>query len=227
MDFGSIILPWTTHVRSGRDLVRRAFEVANRIGDLTYATYACDMMITNLLAAGDPLVEVQREAERGLAFTQKASFGLIADVIATQLGLVRTLGGLTATFGSFDDEQFSEARIERRSTGNPNLALLEWWYWVRKLQARFLAGDYTAALEALTRAQPCSGRRRLPMPVRALGRWIVGFSRQGSGYGDAYDADGRSVTLGFAPGSATSDWLDSAVAMNAPAAAWPKSTLTV
>ena len=37
----------------------------------TCATYSCGSLITNLLAAGDPLVEVQREAEEGLAFAQK------------------------------------------------------------------------------------------------------------------------------------------------------------
>ena len=41
------------------------------------------------------------------------------------------------------------------------------------------------------------------------------------------EMDGRSITLGSAPGSATSDWLDSALAMKAPAAAWPNRTLTV
>ena len=38
---------------------------------------SCDNLITNLLAAGDPLREVQREAEHGLAFAQKARFGLV------------------------------------------------------------------------------------------------------------------------------------------------------
>ena len=36
---------------------------------------------------------------------------------------------------------------------NPALALAECWYWVRKLQARYLAGDYTAAMEASANAQ--------------------------------------------------------------------------
>ena len=80
--------------------MRRAFEAANQIGDLTFAAYSCNSLITNLLAAGDPLVDVQREAEHGLAFAQKARFGLVIDVIATQLGLIRTLRGLTPTFGS-------------------------------------------------------------------------------------------------------------------------------
>ena len=102
------VLPWTRHVRAGRDLVRRAFDAANKIGDLTYAAYCGDQLNTNLLAAGDPLDEAEREAERGLAFAQKARFGFVIDFIATQLALIRTLRGLTPTFGSFDDEQFDE-----------------------------------------------------------------------------------------------------------------------
>jgi PAS domain S-box-containing protein len=43
--------------------------------------------------------------------------------------------------------------MERRFSSNSDLALPECWYWIRKLQARFFAGDYTAALEASSRAQ--------------------------------------------------------------------------
>ncbi|HZE69513.1 MAG TPA: ATP-binding protein, partial [Pyrinomonadaceae bacterium] len=145
--------PWTRHVRAGRDLVRRAFEAANKIGDLTFAAYCCTHLNTNLLAAGDPLDEVQGEAERGLAFAQKMRFGFAIDSIAAQLGLIRTLRGSTPNFGCFDDEQFDELRMERRFSSNPELALPEGWYWIRKLQARFFAGDYAAALEASSRAQ--------------------------------------------------------------------------
>ena len=41
MDFGDFVMPWTRHVRTGRDLVRRAFETANKVGDLTFAAYCC------------------------------------------------------------------------------------------------------------------------------------------------------------------------------------------
>src|ERR1700676_1138960 len=154
LDFGNVVLPWTKHVRAGRDLVRRAFEAANNVGDLTYASYCGNELNTNLLAAGDPLAEVEREAEHGLAFAQNARFGFVVDCIATQLGLIRTLRGLTPTFGSFDDEQFDEHRIEHRFSENPDLAFVESWYWIRKLQARFFAGDYASAVEASSRAQP-------------------------------------------------------------------------
>jgi PAS domain S-box-containing protein len=151
--FGGLIIPWTRHVKSGRDLLRRAFEAANRIGDLTYAAYSCDQLNTNMLAAGDSLVEAQHEFENGLAFARKVQFGLVIDLISAELGLVRTLRGLTPTFGSFDDEQFDEREIERRFAANPDLALAECWYSIRKLQARFFAGDYAAAVEAAAAAQ--------------------------------------------------------------------------
>ncbi|HJX20962.1 MAG TPA: GAF domain-containing protein, partial [Steroidobacteraceae bacterium] len=80
-------------------------------------------------------------------------FGLVIDCNTAQLGLIRSLRGLTPIFGSFDDEQFDEARIERRFSENPDLAFVEFWYWVRKLQARFFAGDYASAIEASSRAQ--------------------------------------------------------------------------
>src|SRR5215813_5383194 len=151
--FGMLVMPWTRHVRAGRELVRRAFEAANKTGDLTYAAYSFNYLNTNMVAAGDPLVEVQREAEHGLEFGQKARFGFAVDLISAQLGLVRTLRGLTPKFGSFDDAQFEELQLERRFASNPNLALAESWYRIRKLQARFFAGDYAAALEASSSAQ--------------------------------------------------------------------------
>jgi PAS domain S-box-containing protein len=110
-------------------------------------------MITNLLAAGDPLIDVQREAERARAFAEKMGFGLVIDIATTQLGLVRTLRGLTPKFGSFDDEHFEEVQVQRRFSSNPDLARAECWYWIRKAQARFFAGEHAAAVDASSKAQ--------------------------------------------------------------------------
>ena len=154
MSFGNLVMPWTKHVPTGRDLVRRAFDAANKAGDLTFAAYSRNNLNTNLLAAGDSLAEAQREAEHGLDFAQNARFGLVIDIITAQLGLIRTLRGLTPTFGCFDDEQFDEHRFESHLASQPDLALPECWYWIRKLQARVLAGDYRSAIEASLKAQP-------------------------------------------------------------------------
>ena len=140
MVFGSHVMPWAKHVRAGRDLIHRTFEVANKIGDLCFAAYSCGNLNTNLLAAGDPLVEVQREAEHGLEFAQKARFGFVIDAITAQLALVRTLRGSTPKFGCFDDGQFEELRFERHLASDPALAQPECLYWIRKLQAGSLPG---------------------------------------------------------------------------------------
>src|SRR6201987_3091645 len=153
VSFGNLVMPWTKHVKTSRNLLRREFEAANKIGDLTFAAYSRLDLNTNLLAAGDPLVEVQSETEHGLEFANKMRFGLDTDRITAQLGLIRTLRGLTQKFGSFDDGQFDEVRFEGHLSGNPALAPPECWYWSRKLQARFFAGDYAAAVDASLRAQ--------------------------------------------------------------------------
>jgi PAS domain S-box-containing protein len=149
--FALYVVPWTKHVRAGRDLLRRAFEAANRIGGLTST---CSSLNSTLLFAGEKLPEVQGEAERGLAFAEKARFGLVIDIIATQLALIRTLRGLTLKFGCFDDGQFDELHIESHFSSNPTSVMAACWYWVRKLQARYLAGNYATAMDAASKAQP-------------------------------------------------------------------------
>ena len=151
--FGFVV-PWTQHVRKGREFLFRGFDFASRIGEVSYAGYACGQLNTNYLMAGDPLIEAQEQAEHGLAFARKVGFGTIEAWILGQLGLIRTLRGLTSRLGSFDDAVFRESDLERDLAGNPALSLSECWYYIRKLQARFLAGEYVDGLQAASRAEP-------------------------------------------------------------------------
>jgi PAS domain S-box-containing protein len=153
MSFGNIVLPWAKHARGGRELIRRAFDAAFRVGDLTFAAYSCSQLITNFLTVGDPLAEVQPEAESGLAFARRARFGIVVNFITAQLALIRMLRGLTPIFGRLDYEEFDEAKFEDQLASNPVLVICEFWYCVRKLQARFFAGDYVSAIDAASRAQ--------------------------------------------------------------------------
>jgi PAS domain S-box-containing protein len=152
-NFGAHILPWRRHFKHCRDLLRRGFETADRVGDLTVATFNLGGLSAILFAAGEPLSDVQRAVENGLEFARKAQFGFFTDIISALLGVVRTLRGLTRKFGSLDDEQFDEARIEARFDSNPDLAYAECLYNFRKLQARFYAGDYASAIDAASRVQ--------------------------------------------------------------------------
>jgi PAS domain S-box-containing protein len=153
MSFANMIIPWARHALEGRELARRAFDAAYRMGDLTFAAYSCTKLITNFLTVGDPLAEIQPEAEKGLAFAQRVRFGLVVDLLLPQVGIIRTLRGLTPKFGSFDDEQFDELQFERHLASNSTFALPEFWYCSRKVQARFFAGDYATAVDTSLRAQ--------------------------------------------------------------------------
>jgi predicted ATPase/two-component sensor histidine kinase len=150
--FAIRVNPWTKHVRTSQALTRRAFDIAQETGDLTFAAYCCACLITIMLASGNPLDEVQGEAERSLEFARKAKFGLVVDFLTGQLRLIRSLRGLTPDFPSFDDAEFDEGQFEQHLEANPDLAMATCWYWVRKLQTRFLANEHAAALSAAAKA---------------------------------------------------------------------------
>jgi PAS domain S-box-containing protein len=154
LNFAAFIVRWAKHGRASRDLLRRAFETANRSGDPLRGSTICHNLNGDLLFTGDPLPEAQAEAEHGLAFATKAQFGLVTNTITTQLMFIRTLRGLTLTFGCFDDDQFDEREFKRHLTKNTGLALPECCYWIRKMQARYMCGDYTMAVDAASKAQP-------------------------------------------------------------------------
>src|SRR5262249_18724699 len=61
--------------------------------------------------------------------------------------------GRTTKFGCLDDGGFTERSFEQRITHQPSRSHLECFYWIRKLQARFFAGDYTSAFEAAEKAE--------------------------------------------------------------------------
>ena len=139
--FGNLAKPSARHALTGRPLASHAFDIAQQAGDLTYAAISRNNLLTQLLASGAPLAEVQREAEAGLDFARRARFALVVGLITAQLQLIRTLRGLTPVFGCFNDDGFDEQQFERRLEGEPSLGIAAWMYWIRKLQARILAGD--------------------------------------------------------------------------------------
>lgn len=142
----AVNVPWTRPFREAIDPARRGFEMAKEHGDPAFAAHACRALNSILFAVGHPLDQVESEAEHGLAFTRP--FGFFLDRISPLLALVRTLRGKTAKFGSLDDGPFQERVFEARTTGQSNRAFVEFYYWIRKLQARFFAGDYLSAVDA-------------------------------------------------------------------------------
>nr|WP_035547966.1 ATP-binding sensor histidine kinase [Burkholderia sp. 9120] len=143
---------WLQPARTCRDQFRHILDALSRTGDLTYGVFARNHLTSTLLFIGESLADVQREAESGLAYARKVRFGLVIHCIEVQLALIRTLRGLTPVFGCLEVGQCNEAHSEHLLS-KPSLSTAACWYWVRKLQARYLAGKYEAATAAASKAQ--------------------------------------------------------------------------
>jgi PAS domain S-box-containing protein len=151
----ALVAGWTQPISSAIDFYRSAFRTAIETGDLTVACFSLIQTVSFLLMRNDPLDAVWRESEIALDFARKARFLDIADAIVNQQRLIATLQGRTATFGSFSDAQFDEAAFEAQLTADRVTARVS--YWMMKLHARFVTGDYVAALAAAQQAKPLLG----------------------------------------------------------------------
>jgi PAS domain S-box-containing protein len=143
---------WTQPIASALDFHRSAFRTATETGDLTTACYSMYQSVTCLLERDDALDGVWRESERALDFLRKARFRDTADLVVSQQRFIATMQGRTTTFSTFSDTQFDEAAFEAQLTDD-RMSSLICGYWIIKLQARFLSGDYAEALAAADRAK--------------------------------------------------------------------------
>ena len=143
---------WTQPIARAIEFHRAAFRAATETGDPTYACYSQCQSIHALLLRNDPLDAVWRESEQSLDFARNARFRDMADAIISQQRLVATMQGRTATLSTFSDAQFDEAMFEAQLTEDriPTMVVL---YWILKLRARFLSGDYGEAFVAADKAK--------------------------------------------------------------------------
>jgi PAS domain S-box-containing protein len=144
---------WTQPIAPAIDLFRKSFRIAIETGDLYYACTSLYEPIVYLLLQNDPLDVVWRETEAALDFTRRAKYPDIANIILIQQRFIATMQGNTENFSTFSDAQFDEAAFEARLTAG-RMPILIGWYWILKLKARFLSGDFADALAAAAKAKP-------------------------------------------------------------------------
>ncbi len=154
MIFGAMINPWTQPHKTSLQPLREAFQAALELGDLLYACSCCHFIVTCRLAAGDSLEAIERELEERLDFVRKSHFLLIENIMIGQQRLVRNLRGLTRDLSTFDEAGFEQAAFEGALIRSEAVMPLQaCWYFIRKLTARYLSGDFEQALEAAEAAE--------------------------------------------------------------------------
>jgi PAS domain S-box-containing protein len=145
---------WTQPIATSIDFNRAALRTAMETGDLISACLSFNRSVTLLILRNDPLDAVWRESEKCLDFIRKAGFRDMADAIVIEQGFIATMQGRTATFSTFNDAQFNEATFEAQLTADRTTMMICCFYWILKLKARFLSGDFAEAVEAADEAKP-------------------------------------------------------------------------
>jgi PAS domain S-box-containing protein len=147
-----MVVLWTQPIETALDYIRAAFRAGVEAGDLAIACFSSNHAITDLLTRGDPLDEVWRESERGLDFVRKARFRDVVDIIVSQQRFIENMRGRTAGFSTFSDAHFDQTAFEAQLTED-RMATMVCWYWILKIQARFMSSDYEAAIAAAWKAK--------------------------------------------------------------------------
>ncbi len=168
LPMGTTVAPRTLGPHAGHVWIDSAFEAAKRSGDLVYAVYTRAFAVSSLLMAGAPLQDVQRVAEAGVSYARGSRFPMAGEWIGVQLALVRGLRGDGVALGSLSSADVDEDRYERGLSDPPG----RFYFWVRKLQARYFAGDFEGARHAARRAQELSWTSA--MFVEEVELWFYG-----------------------------------------------------
>ncbi len=149
--FGDVIRVYVQPVHTNRDYLTIAFQSAIEAGDLPWACYSRNHLITNMLSCGDPLDQVWDESERCLDFVRRAGDPNIIDILISQQQFILNLRGQTKTPFSFDTSTFDQDQFETKIQSS-QMPLMVCWYYILKLQARFIMGDLDQAVQAAERA---------------------------------------------------------------------------
>ncbi len=149
----AVVAAWVQPIAVAIDFARESIRAAVETGDTLFACYAMFHHNAFLLTRNDPLDAVWRESETSLDFARRAKYADVADIIVSQQRFIATMQGRSATFSTFSDAQFDEAAFEAQIIGGGSRLTIP-WYWIVKLKARFLSGNYAEALAAADNAKP-------------------------------------------------------------------------
>lgn len=150
--YGALVAHWTQPLPECRRIFERSLQCALEVGDLSFASYARIHIPQKMLAAGDPLAAVEREAMEALPFAQCIRSGLIPPLLAGVIHVTSLLRG-----AGVPDIAAAVARdlksLETHFDASPQLAIAACWYWIMKLTACVHLGDSDGAVQAAEKAR--------------------------------------------------------------------------
>jgi predicted ATPase/signal transduction histidine kinase len=141
------VSPWTRSLPYALERVREAIDAAHAAGDVGWMCYARNHLVSDLIAMGEEIPTIRREAEEAIAVTRRFGYTDIEHILAAQLRLVADLadgqGGNPSSTGLTQD-----APVVSPTTA----------FWVAFYEGTSLYynGAYVAAVEKLVAADELS-----------------------------------------------------------------------
>ncbi len=140
--YGVLVHHWKAPLRDGLPLLKEGFRAGVDSGELAFAAFNLNSVLINALPAGLPLSELLDEAEVALDFATTQNNRTSVEIAVPYRQLARALMGRTSRPGSFDDDDFDEARFLAEAA---NHATALGHHWVTRLQLAYLMGDHEQA----------------------------------------------------------------------------------
>jgi predicted ATPase/signal transduction histidine kinase len=142
---------WTDPYDTVIELYRASYRLGLQSGAIeTPAMGACTVLMVRL-ARGDPLGELQSEADAYLAVLGRAGVRDMRDLVVFERQFIRRLRGLTRGLHTFDDAEFDGAQFAAALTPD-RLTTAVCWCHILAQRAAYLAGDLGEARAAGERA---------------------------------------------------------------------------
>ncbi len=160
--FGDIVNFYTKHLKSDRAFIHEGFAAGIASGDLISACYHCNHLITNMLAAANPLDQTLAESRRCLEFVRKVKDRNIENILISQQRFILSLKRKPSGNEIFSDGVFSQSKFEGQIQ-NSEMTLMKFWYYILKMSAYFFYGDFSYAADASFAAQKYSFSDRINM----------------------------------------------------------------
>ncbi|WP_334190074.1 AAA family ATPase [Noviherbaspirillum sp.] len=146
------VAAWTQPLTASLDFARAAYRSAVETGDMSVMCYSQTVIVAYLRIQGESLETVWSESEQSLDFVRKAKCRDAADGILMHQRFIANMRGETESFSSFSGAGFDEAAFEAKLTQDRTSSLIS-GYWLLKLMARFISGDYMMALAAIEKTK--------------------------------------------------------------------------
>jgi predicted ATPase/signal transduction histidine kinase len=142
-----MVVVWTRPLTVAIEFLRTSFRAAVESGDVVFACYSLEHMVTDMLARGDNLDQLWLESEKARDFAQKAKFFQVVNILTSIQAFIQSMRGGDVSVSSLAGEQVDPPGVELSEDSAP---IAVCFGLILKLRTRFLSAQYEAAV-AITR----------------------------------------------------------------------------